>query len=95
MVIGSVEYTFAVRHNGESSGQFTQIRRYCVTEKELQMDRRSFIAALTVTVVSPLVPVFASESELEILLPDEDTDFETAQRQLLEEVKSATCILTN
>ena len=59
------------------------------------MDRRGFIAALTVTVASPLVPVLASESELEMLQFDNDADFETAERQHIEEVESATFILTN
>jgi len=59
------------------------------------MDRRKFIAALTVTVASPLMPVLASESELPMLPLEEHSGFEEAERRLLDEVPSATFILTN
>ena len=59
------------------------------------MDRRKFIAALTVTVASPLMPVLASESELEMLPLDKKAELEAAASQLIEEVESATFILTN
>jgi len=59
------------------------------------MDRRSFIAALTVTVASPLVPVLASESELEMLPLDLEAELEAAELEPIEEVESATFILAN
>jgi len=59
------------------------------------MDRRRFIAALTVTVASPLMPVLASESELPMLPSQEAAGFEDAERLLLDEVDSAAFVLFN
>ena len=59
------------------------------------MDRRKFIAALTVTVASPLMPVLASETELPMLPSEENSGFDDAERQFLEEVDSAAFVLFN